>query len=388
MLQIVFAVGALALLQASQAAPDPAASDARAALEERLRAGLEELRERHGVPALGGAIVTADGLAALAVVGVRSAGGEAQVEPGDRWHIGSCTKAMTATLAARLVERELVSWDDTLEGVFPDLAEGMDPAWRGGTLRWLLSNRGGAPANLDADGLWGRLWQHDGTPREQRRTLVEEVLLRPPELEPGTKFLYSNAGFAIAGAMLETRLDKPWEELMRQELFEPLGMTSAGFGAPGTPGKLDQPLGHRTTPQGQQPVPLGKGDDNPAAIGPAGTVHASLEDWGRFAAAHLPGAAGQGEFLKAESWTTLHTPPEGQDYAMGWGIAQRPWAGGTALTHSGSNTMWFCTVWLAPQKGFGVLVTTNCAGPAAPTACDEACSELIRLWNAGGALPR
>jgi CubicO group peptidase (beta-lactamase class C family) len=374
----------LALLvapQPTQAGQSPGATDARAALEERLRAGLEELRSRHGLPALGGAIVTADGLAAQAVVGVRSAESEVHVEVGDQWHLGSCTKALTATLAARLVEKGKVSWDDTLEQVFPDLAEGMDPGWRGTTLRLLLSNRGGAPANLDADGLWGRLWQHTGTPREQRRTLVEEVLLRPPEVAPGTKFLYSNAGFSIAGAMLETKLDEPWEDLIRREVFEPLGMKSAGFGAPGTSGKLDQPLGHRTTAQGLRSVPLGKGDDNPAAIGPAGIVHASLEDWGRFAAAHLAGAAGRTEFLGVDSWSKLHTPPEGQDYAMGWGLAQRPWAGGTAWTHSGSNTMWFCTVWLAPKKGFGVLVTTNCASPAASTACDEACGVLIKAWS-------
>jgi CubicO group peptidase (beta-lactamase class C family) len=376
---------ALVLLQQQPPASQPAAPSARAALEEKLRAKLEELRERHDLPALGGAIVTADGLAAQAVAGVRSAGNERPVELTDQWHLGSCTKAMTATLAARLVERGKVSWDDTLSEVFPDLADGMDPAWRDVTLRLLLSNRGGAPANLDADGLWGRLWQHAGTPREQRRDLVEGVLLRPPEHPPGTQFLYSNAGFALAGAMLETRLDKPWEDLLRDEVFEPLGMSSAGFGAPGTPGALDQPLGHRPSAQGPLPQARGKGDDNPAAIGPAGTVHASLADWARFAAAHLAGDAGKGEFLKRATWDILHTPPQGQEYAMGWGLAQRPWAGGTALTHSGSNTMWFCTIWLAPQKGFGVLVTTNFGGPAATQASDEACSELIRAWTEASA---
>ena len=380
-MQLALVLAVLLAPQATQAAQAPAASDARAVLEEKLRVGLEELRSRNGLPALGGAIVTADGVAAQAVVGVRSAESEAQAEVGDQWHLGSCTKAITATLAARLVEKGKASWDDTLEQVFPDLAEGMDPGWRGVTLRLLLSNRAGAPANLDADGLWGRLWQHTGTPREQRLALVEGVLLHPPEVAPGTKFLYSNAGFAIAGAMLETKLDEPWEDLIRREVFEPLGMTSAGFGAPGTPGRLNQPLGHRTTPQGQRPVPLGKGDDNPAAIGPAGIVHASLEDWGRFAAAHLAGAAGKTDFLGADSWTRLHTAPEGQEYAMGWGLAPRPWAGGTAWTHSGSNTMWFCTVWLAPEKGFGVVVTTNCAGAAASTACDEACGVLIKAYG-------
>ena len=59
------------------------------------------------------------------------------------------------------------------------------------------------PADLGADGLWGRLWQAKGTPREQRRMLLEGVLAQNPIAPPGTKFVYSNANFATAGAMCE-----------------------------------------------------------------------------------------------------------------------------------------------------------------------------------------
>jgi hypothetical protein len=57
-------------------------------------------------------------------------------------------------------------------------------------------------------------------------------------------------------------------------------------------------------------------------------------------------------------------------------VVERPWAGGTALTHSGSNTMWFCTVWMAPKKGFAVLAVCNAGGDTAAAACDEVCSVL------------
>ena len=75
----------------------------------------------------------------------------------------------------------------------------------------------------------------------------------------------------------------------------------------------------------------------------------------------------------------LHTPPSGGDYAGGWMAVDRPWAGGKALTHSGSNTMWYCTIWLAPARDFGILVATNKGGDGAVKACDEASGELIRL---------
>ena len=117
--------------------------------------------------------------------------------------------------------------------------------------------------------------------------------------------------------------------------------------------------------------------DNPPAIAPAGTVHATLGDWGRFVSLHLRGARGEeGEFLPPKAFRRLHTPPEGQTYALGWDTGRRPWAGGRVLTHAGSNTMWYCVTWLAPEKDFAVLVATNRGNAAA--ACDEAASALIR----------
>ncbi len=65
---------------------------------------------------------------------------------------------------------------------------------------------------------------------------------------------------------------------------------------------------------------------------------------------------------------------------MGWAAAQRGWAGGTALTHAGSNTMNFAVVWMAPKRNFAVLVATNQGGDVAPQACDEAAGMLIRRF--------
>jgi D-alanyl-D-alanine carboxypeptidase len=362
-----------------------------------LRELLEPIRARYGLPALGAAVITTEGIEALGACGTRRAGRQEPVTVEDRWHLGSCTKAMTATLVARLVERGRLRWTTTLGEALPDLKESMDPGWRGVTLEQLLTNRGGAPAGLDRDGLWGRLWRHVGTPTAARRAMAEGVLKYPPEYEPGSKMLYSNTNFALAGHVAETVTGVAWEDLMRREVFGPLGITSAGFGAPGTAGSdADQPRGHD---RNGKPVEPGPGADNPAAIGPAGIVYMSLPDWGRFIAAHLRGASGEPvtdaegkPYLAPESWTKLHTPPA-DGYAMGWGVAARPWAKGQGpvargrvLTHSGSNTMWFCVTWLAPEKGFAVLVTTNTAAGDAAKATDEAAWALIqdRLKRADG----
>ena len=336
---------------------------------------LEEIRAAHDLPALGAAIVQGGEIVGLGVAGVRASGSSEKVTVDDLWHLGSCTKAMTATLAARLVEKGKLKFETTVGEAFPKL-ESIDAAWKKVPIEWLLQNRGGAPGRPPEE-LWRELWKRTDAPHEARRWFVEGMLALPPDAEPGTKNTYSNQGFVIAGAMLESLSGATWEELIRAEVFEPLGMKSAGFGPPGKTGTVDQPRGH----QAGKPVEPGPRADNPAAIGPAGTVHATLSDWARFAAAHLGGARGASTLLKPETFARLQSPPDGQPYAMGWGVTERGWAGGKALSHAGSNTMWYCVVWIAPAKDHAFLVTCNSASTAAPKACDEAVGKLIALRN-------
>jgi CubicO group peptidase (beta-lactamase class C family) len=354
---------------------------------------LQPIRDRHDLPGLAGAVVEGRQLVASGAVGVRARRSEARVTTADRFHLGSCTKSMTATMIATLVEEKKLGWTTTVGEVFPELADGMKPAWKSVTIEQLLTHRSGAPGGLDAGGLWGRLWKREGSPTEQRMTLVRGVLERDPEAPAGTKFIYSNAGFAIAGAMAEKITGKAWEDLMRERLLGPLGMTSAGFGAPGTPGKLDEPVGHHDT---GEPVGAGPDADNPPAIGPAGTVHCTLGDWAKYVSLHLEGercAKGEGpcpeasgalKLLKPETYRKLHAaavssdPQDTAKYAMGWGLAERDWAKGPVLTHNGSNTMWFCVTWIAPEEDFAVLVATNQGGDNAAKGCDEAAWALIQ----------
>jgi CubicO group peptidase (beta-lactamase class C family) len=197
------------------------------------------------------------------------------------------------------------------------------------------------------------------------------VTSKAPEATPGSKYIYSNAGYAIAGHMAEKATGKSWEALMREKIFRPLGMTSAGFGAPGARAKNDQPRGHKAD---GTPVEPGPGADNPVAIGPAGIVHCSIGDWAKFAAANLPSA--KTKLVKPETLKKLHTPAAGQPkYAMGWIIAEgQPWAGGPALAHDGSNTMWYAVAWLAPAKDLAFVVACNQANAK---ACNDAVLALI-----------
>lgn len=338
---------------------------------------LGPIRNKHNLPALAGVIVVNGEIAGIGVVGMRRAGYTERATISDKWHLGSNTKSMTATLLAVLVEQGKLSWSTTLEQAFPGLRAEMDPTYRNVTLEQLLTHRGGVPADVPPK-LWEELWRRDGTPTQQRMTLVQGILKIQPQAPPGHKYIYSNSGYAIAGAMAEKALGQSWEDLMRTYLFTPLEMGSADFGAPGDAGKMDQPWGHVVRDGKAEPVPPSPDADNPPAIGPAGTVHASLKDWAKYTTFHLAGARGEGQLLRPSTFQKLHTPLEGQDYALGWISVHRDWAGGPALTHAGSNTMWYAIIWLAPRKNFGVLTITNIGGDKAAKACDEAVAALIQ----------
>jgi len=334
---------------------------------------LEALRKKHGLPALVVVVVKDGRICDRVAVGVRKHGDSTPVTTNDLFHIGSCTKSMTATLAAIVVEEGKLQWTTTVAQVFPEVK--MDPQYEAVTLEQLLMHRGGCPAAPPA-AAWTRAWAQKGTPKEQRLQFIQAVLSQPPAAAPGTEFIYSNQGYAIAGAMLEKRTGKAWEALLTERLFRPLGMNSAGFGAPGAIGTLDQPWGHSRSAGKTTPVQ----SDNPPAIGPAGTVHCSLDDLARFVIFHLQRGQGTSSLLKPETFRKLHTAPAGGDYACGWLSLERGWAGGKALMHNGSNTMWYLVMWLAPEKNFAVITATNIAGPDAEKGCDAAASAMIQKW--------
>jgi CubicO group peptidase (beta-lactamase class C family) len=341
---------------------------------------LEEIRVKHKFPALAASVIVDGNIVATEAVGFRRHGGTEKVTADDKFHVGSVTKSMTATVAAMLVEQGKISWTTTIGESFPELRNDIHADYLGVTLEQLLAHRGGAPASPPTL-LWAKAWEAKGTPAEQRLAFIEGILARKPEAQPGTKKIYSNQGYTIAGVMLEGASGKTWEELMRSMLFEPLQMTSAGFGAPATPDKIDQPWGHtRKTFTGIQAVPPGPRADNPLAISPAGAVHCSLGDLAKYAAFHIAGARGKSTSLKSDMFKKLHSPVSGDDYALGWIVLERKWAGGRALMHNGSNTMFYIVVWMAPERNCAVIVATNIGGGETFAGCDEAAGKLIQQF--------
>lgn len=348
---------------------------------------LEPIRQEHSLPALAAVAIHEGKFAGLGAVGVRKLGDETPATSGDRFHLGSCTKTLTAALMARLIEQGQLDWSSPLADAFDNLAATMHEDYRPVTVEQLLQHRAGFSSETGTrDGsLWSLFTQKklSGSLQAQRRQYAALVLREPPIHPPATKFAYSNRSYIVAGALLEKVTGTAWEDLLQREVLDPLEMATAGFGPMAKPGKVDQPWPHLPRDGKFTPVEPGPLGDNPLMLGPAGTAHCSPGDWGRFLRDQLRGGQGQAGLLKPETYARLHTPAEGGEYACGWATVQRDWAGGPALVHSGSNTMNYAVAWLAPKKDFGLGVMTNAGGDAALAACDQTAGKLIGRFLLG-----
>jgi CubicO group peptidase (beta-lactamase class C family) len=369
---VAAAVGGAVLGSTSLLAQAPAAP----MQDGKLAALLEPIRQKHDLPALAAAVARSQGLVVVAAVGARKRGDATAVTIHDQFHIGSNTKSMTGTLLGRLVEQGKLSWNSTLGASFPNLARAMPAALQAVTLEQLLTHRSGLPTEFADGRAWGE-FAKAGNIRQQRLAVVKKAA--GEKLNPaGADYAYSNMNYVLAAAMAEQAMGKSWEDLMKQLVFEPLGIKSAGYGPMGKPGKVEQPWPHHADGRPQPPIPQA---DNVPAMGPAGRVHCSLPDWARYAADHLRGSRGETALLKKETYARLNTsPPIGDFYTVGG------WAGENKhkliLAHDGSNTMNYASIVIIPADDLAVLVATNqgTVGGPGQKGCHDAREQLLETY--------
>ena len=332
---------------------------------------LDSIRVKANFPAFAGAIVTTDTILAAAAVGSRRYGGPVNVTIDDQFHLGSCTKALTATLIAVLVNDGLLSWNTTLRDLYPEYADIMRPEYRYVTIRQILSHSAGFYRTPEVE-------IFPGTATEQRKIIVEKALQRAPAIASGS-YLYSNLGYIIAGAIAEKLTGRNYEDLLIDRVLKPLGITSGGFGSMGVPGMEDQPLQHTIY---YAPIIPGSSSDLPVCYSPAGRLHLSIRDWAKFVQWVLRFENGTYSLVSKENakiLTQAYVPAEGESYyALGWGVSDQQMAGGRTLSHGGSNGLNLSMAWLAPLRKFAVIGATNiCAGTSNKSMNDA----LIRMIN-------
>jgi CubicO group peptidase (beta-lactamase class C family) len=342
---------------------------------------LAEVCRKHDVPAMAVAVVNANGLVKADCFGNRKRGSSDKAELSDRCPIGSCTKSMTATLAAAMVEAGKIDWGTSIGEVWPKATDDdIHPKLRTVTLDKLLSHQSGLPGDISdvSAQAWASFFEEKQSPVLERRRMLKLVLSKAPS-QPQGAFAYSNLGYAIVSAMLETRARESFESLMKKHVFDPLEMRSAGFRSMESAKAVRPPLlwGHA---QSGEPVdPRMAGAENPTVYAAVGTVHLSIEDYAKYARWHLAGKPAP--VLRSQSaFDHLHKPQvdhtiPGAKYACGWICADT--GRGPALNHGGSNTNSFALIWVLPESDFAAVVCTNTFEPQAFPGCDEMISHLM-----------
>ncbi len=349
---------------------------------------------KYNLPALAAAVVRDGRIVAAGAVGTRRAGANIPVTLNDRFHIGSDTKAFTALLAAMMVEEGKLRWTSTIAEVLPDLAAGMDTRLRGITLEQLLSHSSGLPSDNEQIGaLYDKAYLQQGNLDEVRCWFLREAFKFPLKSEPGTQFAYSNTGYITVGAMVERVAGKTWEELIRERIFNPMGLSTAGLWVQASVGKVDAPLPHAMVDGKLKALLASPCADGPMALGPAGLAHMSILDFARWVGWN----AGEGKrgpaLVRPETLKKLHTPviearvpnappgtPSQGKYALGWGIPNVEWAVDPLVQHAGSNTLNLAQAWFDPKRDAGFVIATNIGGEKADAAFKVLAKELYTAY--------
>lgn len=346
---------------------------------------LEKACARFDQPAIAAAVVSSQEILALGVAGTRVTGVSLPAEPDDRWHLGSCTKAMTAALLMHaLQQQDVLTLDSTLSQVFPELADRMHERYAGATLRDVVGHTGGFPSMTNGAAPDRAAKENlPDDPREARAAFAERLLTATDDdpyapITPPGGYAYSNAGFGVAAAVTERLLDEPWEDLMRAHVFGPLGMDEAGFGWPASIDPARQPRGHIGALGALEAQPIDASYELEPCIDPAGDVHASIGAWARFAQDRLRALRGEDSpLLGPEATRDLVDTQETRTYAGGWGVGAMGET--TIYGHDGSAGTFYCTVWIVPGEDRAYLVVTN-AGTGAE-ACEGVRGRLVERYG-------
>lgn len=344
-----------------------------------VQEALAAAMEGKAVPATGMLVIRGGTVAEQGVLGLRSMAGPGAVTIDDRWNLGSDGKAMTATMVARLVERGLLRWDTPLSEMLPELAGDMRPEYRDVTLLDLMSHRAGLPENFDDLEYFQTFFTDTRPEAEQRLAYLRHAVTDAPVGPARGEGSYSNTGLVLAGAIAVHATGKSYPELMQEEVWGPLGMSSATIDQTPDAGEL---FGHI---DGRVAVAT---DGNPEMFTPAGGVRMTLADWARFCIDQMAGEHGRGRLLTEASYRLLHTPQGDTTFALGWGVPPRiAGRAGRVLTHGGSDGNWFAFVALFPDTENGVLAVANAADSMGGDAAVRTAARVALLTLAPEAPP-
>lgn len=321
---------------------------------------LNEAKEKFNIPAVGAIILNSDTIIDKAIIGVRSIDGIEEATFTDHFHLGSNTKAITGFIAGKLVEDGKINWGTKLFDLFPEIKERTREDYHPISLSDLLSHRALIqPFLADVSEVLGQIPDLNGDIRDKRVAFSEYMLKEKPAKPWFSNYIYSNAGYVLAAAMLEKASGMTWEELVKKILVEDLGL-STNIGWP-----IDindaQPRGHLPGSY------VGKESDeliiydkeyhyeNEEILSPAGDLNMNILDYAKYVQLNLQGLNGHDNYLLSKTYQYLHFGiPK---YSIGWENSRKN--NMNISKHSGSKGNFFCYAYIIKEQDTAIIVFAN-----------------------------
>ncbi len=297
--------------------------------------------------------------------GLRDVKNNLPVDPDTIFAIGSSSKAFTTLAMGILVDRGKLEWDKPVRTYLPTFKL-YDPfATERMTPRDLVCHRSGLPRH---DLMWY------GTTKT-RKEIFDRLAYLEPNKDFRTYLQYQNLMFMTAGYLIEVVDGRTWEQFVKEEIFNKLGMTRSNTSVDDTQKMENFSKPYREKKNKVEEIPFRNID----TIGPAGSINSSLNDVVKWAQLHLnDGKIGEQQIISATNIHECHVPnmtitgqffgaiekyPELSSpgaYGLGWFINQ--YQGKTLIHHGGNIDGFSAMVSFMPSEKAGVVVLTNMNG--------------------------
>ncbi len=311
--------------------------------------------------------------------GVKGIDLKVPIEKDDKFNIGSCTKAVTAFLAARIIKKGLIKYSTTIGEIFSsDIS--INSYYHNKTLGDLLSHRAGIRAFTEEHefkNIPKELYKPDV--QNKRQLFSKWVLTLPPVVDKRKEFVYSNAGYSVAASMMEAVTDKTWEELVQEEIFDPLKI-EGWFGWPHlyspqqTKGHLN-PHEYDLKSENKLVQFPDSSDYDISFLEPGGNITLSIKEFVTFVQELLKGIEGKGTLLNNKEYKDLLV--SNYTYSNGW--YQYLVNNQFYLGHEGSNGPFYARALICKGLNYGLVILSNSGNKETINGIQQITNDITRV---------
>jgi len=265
--------------------------------------------------------------------------------PDTKFRLGSITKQFTSTLTMQLVEQGKIKLDAKISDYLPDYRKDIGQKV---TIHQLLTHTSGIPSYTGQPGFFQNVSRNPYKVDE----FVKKYASGDLEFEPGSKYSYNNSGYFLLGAIIERVTGKPYEQVLKEKIFDPIGMKNTGYD------HHDTILPKRATGYSKTP----DGYTNAAYLDmsipyAAGSLYSTVEDlylWDQ--------ALYTDKVLSAQSKELMYKPFL-EDYAYGWVVQKASFKQNgndvQIITHGGGINGFTTTIVRFPHEQNLIVMLDN-----------------------------